>query len=96
MPLPRIPKCSIIRPMAKPRYSYTLTLDDEDAKAIEEIAYDAHLTPTAAVKKAFLDRLTLERAGWNVGDDQVEIALRAIAGLKGKELESAIEFIEKL
>lgn len=82
--------------MPKPRFSYTITLDDVEAKAIERIAYASHVTPTAAVKKAFLDCLTLERAGWRIGDDRIEIVIRAVAGLDGKKLERAIEFVEKL
>ena len=82
--------------MAKPRFSYTLTLDDEEAKAIEKIAYDSHLTPTAAVKAFFLDSLLLERAGWKLGDEERGTVIRAIVGLKGQKFEKAIEFIEKL
>jgi len=82
--------------MAKPRYSYTVTLEREDAEAIERLAYDFRLTPTGTIKKEFLERLELERAGWRLGDERIGIALRAIAGLKGQKLERAIEFIEKL
>jgi len=82
--------------MAKPRYSYTFTLEREDAEEIERIAHNDYSTPTGIIKKAFLERLILERTGWKLGDERIGIALRAIAGLKGQKLERAIEFIEKL
>jgi hypothetical protein len=83
-------------PMPNPRFSFTLTLGSEDAEAVEKIAFDSHLTPTGAAKRAFLERLNLERAGWKLGDERIATAVRAIAGLKGKDLERAFEFIEKL
>ena len=82
--------------MLKPRFSYTFTLGPEETEALESIAHESRLSATGAIRRAFLERLSLERAGWQVGDDRMATAIRAIARLEGKELDRASEFIEKL
>lgn len=81
--------------MAKPRYSYTFTLDTPEAEDVDRIAHDMHLTPTGAAKRLFLERLELEHAGWKLGDDKKATAVEAVVRLNDKKFSRLVSFLRE-
>ena len=79
--------------MAKPRYSYTFTLDQPEAEDVDRIAHDMHLTPTGSAKRLFLERLILERAGWPIGDERKATAVEAVIRLSEKKFSRLMSFL---
>ena len=82
--------------MPKPTCQLNLTLDVPTAEWVEKIARDANLRPSGTGRILLLQRLALEKKGWNIEDKEMGAILEAVCGLEGNDLEEVKDLLRGL
>jgi hypothetical protein len=71
-------------------------LDVPTAEWVENIARDANLRPSGAGRVLLMQRLALEKKGWNIEDKEMAAVLGAVCGLGDSDLEEVKDLLRGL